>query len=127
MSKSIRISKQLNKHYPVSVVEQIKMIADRYHIKSFKYECVTGDKKFYVGEGDTYIGIKEDGTSASFEVVASHNIGASGLSHKIGEQFSMPAGSYLINVYYYDKYYMQVFNVQKALPDRNNSLYFNSI
>lgn len=111
MSKSIRISKQLSKRYPSSVVQAIKDNAERYYIKSFKAETVDTDKKFYVGEGDSFTGIHPNGTQASFEVIAAHNIGASGLSHKIGEQFSMPAGTYLINVYYYDKYYMTVYKV----------------
>ena len=115
MSKSIRISKQLGKRYPQPVVKQIESIASRYHIKSFKAETVNTDKQFYVSEGESYTGVKVDGTSASFEVVAAHNIGASGLSHKIGEHFTMPAGTYLINVYYYDKYYITVYSIQPEL------------
>lgn len=117
MDKSIRISKQLNKRYPAQVVKAIETVASRYHIKSFKAETVNSDKVFYVAEGESYTGIKADGTSASFEVVAGHNLGASGLSHKISERFSMPAGSYLINVYYYDKYYMTVYSIQNSLTN----------
>ena len=110
-----RISKKLNEKYPQPVVDQIKSIASRYSIKSFNAETVTSDKKFYVGEGDSFTGIAADGTSASFEVVSANNIGASGLSHKIGEQFSMPAGTYLINVYYYTKYFMTVYRISPEL------------
>lgn len=118
MSK-VRISKKLlAQQYPQAVVNQINAIANRYHIKSFNADIVTSNKEFYVGEGESFTGIKADGTSASFEVVSANNIGASGLSHKIGERFSMPAGTYLINVYYYTKYFMTVYTVSpEALPE----------
>lgn len=118
MSKAIRISKQLGKRYPQPVVNQIKSIAERYHIKSFKAETVTPDKKFYMA--------KDEKSYKTFGLIAAHNIGASAL-YRIGEQFSMPAGTYLINVYCYDKYYMTVYQIEHALPDMANSLYINAI
>jgi len=111
----LRISKQLSKNLPAQVVNQITRIANDHHIKSFNFETVGEDKVFYVGEGDRFTGINSDGKSASFEVVSAHNIGASGLSHRIGEKFSMPSGSYLIQVYYYTKFFMTVYKISSKM------------
>jgi hypothetical protein len=111
----LRISKQLKDKFPPSVVHQIQIIADDHNIKSFNLEEVSESKSFFVAEGDSYTGIGPDGKTASFEVVSEHNIGAAGLSHKIGEQFKMPAGSYLLNVWYYDKYYLTVYRICSKL------------
>lgn len=121
----IRISKKVNGLYPKTVADIIRQQASQYQIKSFNAETVDTSKQFYVGEGERFTGIKENGTTASFEVVAEHNIGASNVTHRIGERFTMPAGSYLINIYYYDKFYMTVYKIQTLLPDKEDSLYFN--
>jgi hypothetical protein len=118
MSKAIRISKggKFAKMFPDPVADKIRRVAQDYGIKSFDHESTVPSKKFYVGEGDRYTGIFADGQSAGFEVVSEHNLGASGLSHAIGEQFQMPGGTYLVRVYYYTKYFMNVYTVVNALP-----------
>ena len=78
-------------------------------------QVVDETKKFYVGEGERYTGITADGKEASFEVVSANNIGAAGLSHRIGSQFAMPAGSYLINVWYYNGYGMTVYQISPKM------------
>lgn len=111
-----RISNKLNGQLPAEVVKQIQAIGQDYNIKSFTLENVSETKKFYVAEGDKYIGIGPDGETACFEVVNQNNIGAAGLSHKIGQQFGMPAGSYLLNVWYYGGYSLTVYCIgQKQL------------
>ena len=119
MAKSIRISKKLNEMFPAPVVRQIKAIAADHHIKSFNLETTSKDRHFYVSEGERYIGIATDGKTASFEVVSENNIGGAGMSHKIGEVFAMPAGTYLINVYYYTKYFMTVYQISPKMIEAN--------
>lgn len=119
MSKSIRISKKLNEMFPPQVVKQIEATAADHRIKSFSLETVTESKTFYVAEGESYTGIAADGKVASFEVVSENNIGGSGMSHKIGERFAMPAGTYLINVYYYTKYFMTVYQISPKMIEAN--------
>lgn len=115
----IRISKKLTEMFPKDVVHQIEVIGRDYNIKSFSLEEVPETKAFFVAEGDRYVGVGPDGELASFEVVNQNNIGASGLSHKIGEQFKMPAGSYLLNVWYYAGYGLCVYHIkQKQLVVR---------
>lgn len=111
MSNKIRIGKKLNDMFPPKVAHQIMMVADDHKIKSFNLEETPETKAFFVAEGDQYTGIGPDGKMASFEVVNQNNIGAAGLSHKIGEQFKMPADSYLLNVWYYDHYYLTVYHI----------------
>ncbi len=108
---TIRISKKLEDMFPKYVSRKIRAIAEDYHIKSFELQDVLETKAFFVSEGDSYIGISPDSRQASFEVVNQNNIGAAGLSHKISEQFKMPAGSYLLNVWYYDRYYLTVYHI----------------
>lgn len=116
----MRISKQLKDKFPPSVVHQIQAIGDDHNIKSFNLEEVAETKAFYVAEGDSYVGIGPDGKTAGFEVVNQNNIGAAGLSHKIGEQFKMPAGSYLLNVWYYDKYYLTMYRIGQKVSNGKN-------
>lgn len=112
MSK-IRISKKLNEMFPKNVVHQIEATGREYNIKSFTLEEVPETKAFFVAEGDRYVGVGPNGETASFEVVNQNNIGAAGLSHKIGEQFKMPANSYLLNVWYYGGYGLCVYHIKQ--------------
>lgn len=115
MSKAIRISKKLTETFPAPVVKKIQAIGEDYGIKSFNLETVPESKTFYVAEGESYTGIAADGKTASFEVVSENNIGGAGMSHRIGERFAMPAGTYLINVYYYTKYFMTVYCISPKM------------
>src|SRR3990167_3371024 len=110
MSK-IRISKKLSKMFPPVVAAKIVEVAANYQIKSFDFDVTLPGKIFVIGEGDRYCGITATGETAAFEAIASHNVGASGLSHRIGQEFFMPAGSFLIRVSYYSGYYMMVYQI----------------
>lgn len=108
MTDKIRISRKMYQTFPTNVADAITRIAEDYRIKSFTFKTVAEDYKFYVGEGDSYTGISADGRTAGFETVSAETIGAMGVSHRIGAQFAMPAGSYVIRVSYYTKYWMDV-------------------
>jgi hypothetical protein len=113
----IRISNKLYNSLPIHVANRVRQVAEDHHIKSFEFfnhEQINSDKKFYVGEGERFYGIHSDGREAHFEAVAGHNVGAAGVTHKIGAEFTMPAGSYLIQVYYYDKFYMTVYAIKES-------------
>lgn len=120
MSNKIRISKKLSQTFPQAVASKIQAIGEDYGIKSFSLQVVDETKKFYVGEGERYTGIAADGKEASFEVVSENNIGAAGLSHRIGSQFGMPAGSYLINVWYYSGYGMTVYQISPKMVTKRS-------
>lgn len=111
MTTKIRISNKLNETFPAPVVQKIQAIGKDHGIKSFGMITVGENKTFYIGEGEGYTGITADGKTASFEVVSANNIGAAGLSHRIGSQFSMPAGTFLIRTSYYTKYFMDVYYI----------------
>lgn len=121
----IRISKSLYHNWPKSVVNRIMGIATDYNIKSFNFEQVEPSKLFYVGEGDRFWGLDMNGKEAGFEAVANHNVGAANVTHKIGAEFSMPAGSYLIQVYYYDKFYMSVYIIAARNLESHLNLQLN--
>lgn len=44
-------------------------------------------------------------------MVHSNTVGASGLNHDIGGKFTPPVGTWVIRVYYYTKYWMDICNV----------------
>ena len=110
MSK-IRISKKMKEIFPPCVLHKIKELGEEYNIKSLNLEKTDEGKAFFVAEGDRYFGIGPDGRTASFEVVTNNTVGAANVSHRIGEQFKMPAGSYLLNVWYYSGYYLTVYQI----------------
>jgi len=94
--------------FPRPVAAVIRTQAERYNIKSLSFSEVNADKAFSIGEGDKYTGIYPNGKAASFEAVASHNIGAANVTHRIGQRFAMPIGTYLVCVHYYGGYLMHV-------------------
>jgi len=114
MSK-IRISKKLTEKFPAVVVAKIIEIAASHNIKTFDFDVTFPGKVFVIGEGDHYTGIDATGKEAAFEAIADHNVGASGLTHKIGQEFFMPAGSFLIRVSYYSGYYMTVYQISPKM------------
>ena len=111
----IRISKKSNQILPANVAEKVKGIAADFSISTFNFETVSADESFELDEGHRFFGIGSDGRSAQFEVVSEHSLGARNLSHKIGERFKMPAGSYLILVYYYTRFFMTVYEIKNLL------------
>lgn len=109
--RSIRVSKKSLAAFPTEVSEAIKFLADDYQIKSFSFKSVTADTKFYAGEGHRYTVITGEKQS-SVEMVAEHNFGASGVSYNIGQEFTVPVGSFVLKISYYTKFWLDVTNVQ---------------
>jgi hypothetical protein len=66
-------------------------------------------------EGDQFLGFGPDGQEASFKTVTSNTVGAAGVSHALGENFFMPAGSWLIRVSYYTRFFIDVFEMKRLL------------
>ena len=120
----IRISKggKFAQVFPAAVQEVIKKAADGHRISTINYRISRPTEMFYVSEGHEYVGIKSDGTVASFEVVSSNTIGAAGLSHAIGSTFQMPVGSYLIEIGYYGQYWMDVTHIQTNILGDGSSI-----
>jgi len=103
--------------FPAPVAAVIRKEAGRYNIKSLSFSEVKADKQFSIGEGDKHTGIYPNGKAASFEAVASHNVGAANVTHRIGQRFAMPAGTYLVCVHYYGGYLMHVDHIgSQELP-----------
>jgi hypothetical protein len=112
----LRISKngKFAKEFPKNTANKIRSVAETYHgLKSVEIVDCTQEKTFYVGEGESYTGIKPDGQQVGFKVVSQNTIGASNLSHSIGKSFNMPPESYLIKVSYYTKYFMTIYRIGK--------------
>lgn len=103
--------------YPERVADEIRLIAKTHRVKSFEALTVTSSRVFFVGEGDYIHGVMGNGTGPifGFQTVSQHNVGGSGMSHAIGEEFNMPNGSYLIRVFYYTKYWMTVYRIQEVI------------
>jgi hypothetical protein len=106
----MRISKAgvFAKTFPKPVADVIRKVAASYDIKSLSFSEVEADKIFSIGEGDKYIGIYPNGKVASFEAVAQHNVGASNVTHRIGQRFGMPSNTYLVCVHYYGGFMIHV-------------------
>lgn len=109
MSTKIRISKKLATEIPAEVYAAIVAAADHTNIKSFSYEQKP-THKIYAGEGERYTVIYM-GQAMSVEMVAEHNLGAANVRHEIGSVVNVPAGTVVIRVGYYGRYYMDVVNV----------------
>ena len=108
--------------FPAPVAAVIRKEAGRYNIKSLSFSEVKADKFFSIDKGDKYIGIYPNGKAASFEAVASHNVGSINATHRIGQCFAMPVSTYLVCVHYYGGYRMHVDYVKPrdyALPKVN--------
>jgi hypothetical protein len=94
--------------FPKPVADVIRKVAASYDIKSLSFSEVEADKIFSIGEGDKYIGIYPNGNVGSFEAVAQHNVGASNVTHRIGQRFGMPSNTYLVCVHYYGGFMIHV-------------------
>lgn len=69
----VRISKngKFAKLFPRPVADKIRDIATGYHsLASASIEDTDPSKKFYIGEGDRFIGLFPNGQSHSFQVVS---------------------------------------------------------
>lgn len=109
-----RISKagKFSKMFPRNVANEIRKIAEEYpNVRSVNITDVDQDYTFYVGEGYNYTGLASNGKKARFQVVSENTIGAMNVSHRIGERFSMPEGTYLVQVSYYSGYHMTVYRI----------------
>ena len=113
MNKKIIISKKgkFSKLFPESVSTKIREVAQDFGIKSTNVINSNQNKLFYNREGSSYTGITKDGNAVSFNVVSSNTVGGSGMSHKIGSEFTMPPYSYLIEIDFYTKYIMSVYKI----------------
>jgi len=123
----IRISKKgkFANEFPVNVANRIREISSSYtRLKSLEIEDCDQTKTFYVGEGESYTGIKSDGEEVAFKVVSQNTIGAANVSHSIGEQFNMPPESYLVKISYYTRYFMTVYRVgrNENIIEQNETL-----
>ena len=109
---------QIAKSFPEDVRDAILQMVNEHSnlVKSFMFRAVEEGYKFYAGEGYSYkLVVGED--QRAVEMVAEHNLGASGLSHAINAEIVVPVGGFLIQVGYYGGYIMTVYNVQpKVLP-----------
>jgi len=110
MDTKHRISKKLLQSLPEKVAATIKAVADDYRIASFTYEAVPDGYKFYAGEGCRFWAMRGEDTR-SMRMVHEAIMGASGVSYRIGEEFSLPLGSWLIEISYYTRFWMRVYHV----------------
>jgi len=120
------IGKKGLKDYPPRVADKIRAIAEQFHVSRFEARDELPTHWFYVAEGHRYYGMYSDGKGYGFDVVAEHNLGAAGLSHAIGEEFSMPSGTYLVEIEYYTRWLMTVYRIvgdsEAKLLERDTAL-----
>lgn len=106
------ISKPALAAFPEPVRDAIRAYADRFAIKSLTFVTVDPKHTWWAGEGEHYTLIYGAETQ-SVETVAEHNVGARYVLYEaIGTTFSAPVGAWVVEVYYYGKFFMTVFNVQ---------------
>jgi hypothetical protein len=104
-----RISKKTLSKLPAEIAEQIKVLGERYEIKSFTFENVSAGYKLYHSEGSRYTYIYGQRTQA-VEMVSENTVGASGVRHEIGAQVALPTGTTVIEVWYFATFGMHVYN-----------------
>lgn len=105
-----RVAKPLLKALPTKVAERVIQLATAYEIKSVSLSTLPEGYKIYFGEGDRIEMIRGEWLKG-VEMAHSDNIGASGLNYEIGTEVVPPIGTWVIKVYYYNKYHMQIGNV----------------
>lgn len=105
-----RVAKPLLKELPTLVAEKVKTLAEDYYIKSATISTVAEGWELYVGEGDR-IHIIYGEESTGVEMAASHNIGAAGLCYDIGARTKFPVGTWIIQIHYYNRFWMNIINV----------------
>jgi hypothetical protein len=116
MAKRIRISKKLLKELPTMVAEKVKRLADGYGIKSTTIESKPEGYKVYPREGDRVEMVYGE-NSQGIEFFTENSVGASGVSYNLSGHTEPPAGTWVIRVSYYTKYWMDIVNVgQRQLP-----------
>jgi hypothetical protein len=115
-SRRIRISKKLKSALPTNVAQAVEDLAESYNIKSLSLRSEPAGYQLRAGEGER-IRILQGDLDADVEMIAAHNLGATGLSMKIGERTPpLPAGTWIIRVSYYTRYWMDLINIgQPAL------------
>lgn len=101
----VRISKKLLKELPEAVGHQLLTLEDRYRtIKSVTIELRPAPFKLWLAEDSRYWHARAvDGeyvVSDGIQMVAEHNVGASGLRHEIGAEIPLQVGDFVFEVYY---------------------------
>lgn len=109
-SKKMRISKKLLSKLPPKVAREVKKQAEQFSIKSVTLHTLTEGYKVIAGEGERYTMIRGK-KSWSIEMVASHTMGAANLCHDIGGEVVPPVGTWVIRIFYYNKFWMDVGNI----------------
>lgn len=110
-----RVSHKLLRDLPPLVAATVKYVAEDYGLSTLRYERVGADHQFYAAEGSRFWAVRGD-ELAHVEMAAEHNLGAVGLCPQVGRRFSLPVGSWLVEVAYYGKYFMYLYHV--ASPDQ---------
>lgn len=115
-SKRIRVSKKFYGELPADVAQVVKDKVDHFGSGMLKMVTVCSEPAgyaHYCGEGER-ITVVYGGQAMGIEMVDSSTLGASGLRHEIGHRQPMPAGAWIVSVYYgygYGKYLMRIINV----------------
>lgn len=104
-----RISKKTLSQMPQEIAEQVESLGKHYGVKSFTFQNVAAGHKVYHAEGSKYTYIYGQDTMR-VEMVAEHNLGASGVRHEIGAQIAIPEGTTVIEIWYLSGFGMHVMN-----------------
>src|SRR5512138_3758008 len=117
LKMKVRISKRLQSELPGNVWDVVQREAQERRIFTITLATRPEGTKFYAQEGGSTTVVIGKRTSKTVEMVAAHNLGAAGLAHDIGAKVAPPEGAWVIQTYYYDRYYMEVTHITvRALP-----------
>jgi hypothetical protein len=105
-----RISKKTMSQMPCEVAEQIQSIAADFGIKKFSYDIKPQGYKVWHAEGSRYFYVYGN-RSMSVEMASEANVGAMGVRSEIGAEVQPPAGTTVIEVWYYAGFGMSVVNI----------------
>lgn len=101
-TRPTRISKKSLAGLPPAVAEAVRQ-AQAAHptIKSFRVREVVGPYRLVLTEGDTYQFVSADGQISDRATMQSeHNLGAAGLSQRVGNIVEVPVDTVIVNTWY---------------------------
>lgn len=104
-----RISRKTLAQFPDLVSETIACVGKEFNIKSFTSEIKPVGFEIYHSEGSRYWYVYADQTAVR-EIVGSSTVGGNG-HHAIGACVAFPVGTTIIEVSYYQGYYMTIYNI----------------